>query len=134
MGRLGIWGAGFALVLLLGASPLRAEDGFFPSLPDLPLLDGFAEDQTETLVFDKPAGRIAIAVAKGRGDAGRTRALYTETLIQIGWQPVKDGAAGSFVREGELLTLSVARDFEPGMIRVEISLAPLAQPAAGGPR
>jgi len=112
-------------VLVLAAWPLRAENGFFPSVSDLPLLDGFTEDKNETLVFDSPSGRIAMAVAKGEGEVASVQSLYVESLTQMGWEPVKGDEQGTFTREGELLTLSVTRDFQPGLIRLEISLAPI---------
>ena len=126
MAVLGTRLAALAALVLVTLAPALAENGFFPSVSDLPLLEGFTEDQNETLVFDSPEGRIAVAVAAGPGEADKVRTLYVASLTQLGWQPVEGDETGTFTRDGELLTLSVTRGFDPGQIRLEISLAPVA--------
>lgn len=91
--------------LLLFAAPLAAENaGFVAGITDLPLMAGLAADQDETMVFDKPAGRIVQTVAHGRVDRAAVRAFYAGTLPQLGWKRV---AENRFVREGEVLALEL---------------------------
>lgn len=78
--------------------------GFVAGITDLPLMAGLAAVQDETMVFDKPAGRIVQAVARGRVDRTAVRAFYAGTLPQLGWKRV---AENRFVREGEVLALEL---------------------------
>lgn len=78
------------------------EGRYVAGIEDLPLMNGLTAVESETLVFDKPAGRIVQAVARGRVTAGTARAFYAKTLPQLGW---RETAPNRFQREDETLLL-----------------------------
>lgn len=84
-----------------GSAVQAAEPEFIAGLNDVPVMPGLAP-LGETLVFDKPTGRIAEAVFTSRSNADAVAKFYAETLPQLGWR-----AAGRnrFVRDHEELAL-----------------------------
>jgi hypothetical protein len=82
----------------------HAAGGFLPGVEDLPLMPGLREVPEATLVFDKPAGRLVRAMARGESSAAALWRFYDETLPQLGWRRV---ASGYFVRDGEGLRITV---------------------------
>lgn len=104
-------------VCLLSAAPLATagEPAFIAGLNDVPLMPGLTP-AGETLVFDKPGGRIAEASFAGRISSDAVARFYADTLPQLGWR-----AAGRnrFVRDHEELTLFVRAD-GPVALRVVV--------------
>ena len=78
-----------------------------PGFEALPLMAGLEVEPGSAVAFDKPGGRIVEAAASGAVSASRIRSWYAEALPQLGWQPA---GKGLFRREGEMLSLAVARD------------------------
>lgn len=117
-----VFAAVFAAVLTLTSA--RAE-GYLSALPDMPLAAGLAELPEETLVFDKPEGRIIRASATraaGISDSAIAR-FYIATLPNLGWQAPKDKAARgagdlTFTRKGENLRITFSAN------RIVFDLAP----------
>jgi hypothetical protein len=100
-------------------SPVRAADGFFSGLPDLPLMPKLGEDRAAAVVFDKPEGRIVTLTARGRVSRNAVMGYYARALPQLGW---KMDRPGRFRRDGEILLLTT---FGTGKdLTVRISLAP----------
>ncbi|MFC7332404.1 hypothetical protein [Rhodocista pekingensis] len=98
----------------------QAADGaFVAGTEDLPLMPGFVLLADETVVFDKPGGRIVQAVAAGPAPLAEVRAFYDGTLPQLGWKPA---GAGRWLREGERLELRLDR--AQGRTLVRLTLAP----------
>jgi hypothetical protein len=93
----------FGAALLWSAVAAAAEPGFVSGLNDVPLMPGLTP-LGETLVFDKPGGRIAEAVFTGGTGPDAVSRFYADTLPQLGWR-AKGG--GRFVRETEELALHV---------------------------
>jgi hypothetical protein len=89
---------------LADAASTGAPDRFVEGISDLPLMPGLAPVPEETLVFDKPAGRIVQAVAAGRIDPKAVRAFYARTVPQLGWRPI---GPDRFAREGEILRIDI---------------------------
>ena len=90
-----------AAAFLFAAAPVAAQTSFISGLNDVPLMPGLTP-LGETLVFDKPGGRIAEAVFTGRQGADSVARFYAETLPQLGWRPAgKD----RYVRDREELAL-----------------------------
>lgn len=108
-----------ALLFTLALSGAAVAEEFLSEVPDLPLMDGLLEIAGESLVFDKPEGRIVEAYAAGSVTQDAVIAFYRETLPQLGWSA--EGPA-SYLREGERLVLS----FTPGVdsLTVRFSLSP----------
>lgn len=84
---------------------------FFQTIPDMPLMHGLEELPDQTMIFEKPAGRIidAAAAIDGTLPSADVLAFYRDTLPQLGWVSApKDGAQGErFIRAGEEITLEV---------------------------
>ena len=53
----------------------------------VPLMPGLTEIEEETIVFDKPEGRIIMAVAEGCIGEDRAFTFYETALAEIGWVP-----------------------------------------------
>lgn len=91
---------GFAM---LSCTAHASEVRFFETLQDVPVMDGLVEQVDETLIFDKPDGRVVESVAyMDDKDAKEVRHYYAQTLPQFGWS-----ASGSdrFVRHEERLEM-----------------------------
>ncbi len=118
------------LSLLLGLflAPLSAAyaaDGpaRFTDAPDLYLMDGMAEATDESLLFDKPEGRIVTAIAYGAVTRPAVLAFYQSLLPQLGWAR---SSFGHYKRDGEALSLSVT-NAENHLTRLEITIEPVQQ-------
>lgn len=95
------------------------EQQFFESLNDVPLMPGLYEMAEESVVFDKPGGRIAESAAASQELAlEEIREFYSQALPQMGWDRRADG---SFVREGESLTMNVENRDGYNVVRFTIS-------------
>ena len=93
---------------------------FFNSLPDFPLMPGLIELEERSLSFDKPEGRILIAVASVDAfvDDSQLESFYSQSLPQFGWAEV---APFSYVRGNEKLGMEILLDGEQRLLEVTIS-------------
>ena len=109
-------------ILLFAASPSgvrvpgiypaqAAENAFVDGIDDLPLMPGLVGVGDQSLVFDKPDGRIVQAVATGRVRAAAVRSFYADTAPQLGW---KSAGEGRFTRDGESLRIELTDPGAPG--------------------
>ncbi|GEO38476.1 hypothetical protein SAE02_26240 [Skermanella aerolata] len=109
-------------ILLLAAAPsgLRipgifpaqaAESAFVEGIDDLPLMPGLVGVGDQSVVFDKPGGRIVQAVATGRVRAAAVRSFYADTAPQLGW---KSAGEGRYTRDGESLRIELTDPGAPG--------------------
>lgn len=105
---------------LLAAAPALAQDGFMNDVPDLPLMEGLEEVPEQSIVFDKPEGRIVETFAVGTVTQDAVVAFYRETLPQLGW--TAKGPA-TYHRGDEQLVLAFTPARE-GLI-VRFTLSPL---------
>jgi len=77
---------------------------FFTALQDIPLKPGLIELSDQTLVFDKPQGRIVESTAKSEhGTEHDIRLYYKQSLPQLGWEYEE---AGLYSRKQEHLHLN----------------------------
>ncbi|OFX12542.1 MAG: hypothetical protein A2516_09180 [Alphaproteobacteria bacterium RIFOXYD12_FULL_60_8] len=107
-----------ALLSLLSFGSARAEEGFLTGFEDLPLMSGLTES-TETLVsFDTPAGRFMEVYATGETHPADVHAFYSQTLPQLGWEPVGPSA---FEREGEKLEVETTAADQGVSVRFTLS-------------
>ena len=83
----------------------QAEDLFFDSLYDVPVMEGLSEIPDQSFSFDKPDGRIsqAAAVVASGTPKSAVFGFYDTALGQMGWEKQEQGI---YTREGEKLTLS----------------------------
>lgn len=112
------------LSVFLGALMLsgvtNAADAFFTDLEELPIMSGLAENQAAAVTFETANGRIIEVEASGAVSAAKVTEFYSETLPQLGWEKVGDGA---FQRDQEQLTLKIT-DVGAGRVLVAFSLSP----------
>ncbi len=112
------------LVLLMAPVVVAAgEEGnpqFFNTLQDVPLMPGLVEMLDESVMFDKPGGRIAESAAASRALAVQEiEGFYRDTLPQLGWSPV---GGNVYVRGGE--KLRIALEEQNGYSVLYVSVAP----------
>jgi hypothetical protein len=109
-------------ILLLAAAPSgvrvpviypaqAAENAFVDGIDDLPLMPGLVGVGDQSLVFDKPDGRIVQAVATGRVRAAAVRSFYADAAPQLGW---KSAGEGRYTRDGESLRIELTDPGAPG--------------------
>ena len=96
-----------------------AQEAFFATLSDLPLMVGLEELTDSALIFDTPGGRLVEFSAAGSVTRQAILAFYGGTLPQLGWRPM---AEDRFEREGEILRLSFGAG--DGATLVTFALAP----------
>jgi hypothetical protein len=92
-------GSGMAAVVPSDRTLAQSPDAFVGAIEDLPLMPGLIEEEGG-MVFDSARGRIVEAFATGPVSEAAVRAFYDETLPQLGWRPLGQGA---FQRENEIL-------------------------------
>ena len=93
------------------AQVMPAGGAFVEGIDDLPLMPGLVGMADQSLVFDKPNGRIVQAVAAGRVQAAAVKSFYADTAPQLGW---KSAGEGRFTRDGELLRIELIDAGAPG--------------------
>ena len=108
------------VVLLCIGGGLRANEAdFVDGFEDLPLMPGLAVDDQAGLLFDKPSGRIAEAVAGGAVPASEIRSFYGATLPELGWQPVGSDGLDMllFRRSDETLRIEIRDEKRIRLVR-----------------
>ncbi len=116
-----------ALLLLISPSISWAQDThpqpeprFFENLNDIPLMPGLFEMIDETVIFDKPEGRIVESSAATESVApAAIEAFYDSTLPQLGWERTTEDL---FTRQNERLQIQIEK--EDGYSVVHIMVAP----------
>ena len=93
------------------AQAVPVDGAFVEGIDDLPLMPGLVGIADQSLVFDKPDGRIVQAVATGRVRASAVRSFYADTAPQLGW---KSAGEGRFTRDGESLRIELIDAGAPG--------------------
>ncbi len=95
---------------------LKSRRVFFSSMQDVPLVSGLEELRDQTVIFDKPEGRIIESVAEiESGFLEAVKRAYQETLPQLGWNLLSDNF---YVREKESLVLNFESYEERNFVRV----------------
>lgn len=103
---------------------IEPEPRFLSTIVDMPLMPGFEETEADSLLFDKPDGRIAQAYAIGGATADEYVTHYYKTVLPgFGW---KFDGAGTFIRGAERIAIESARVQGRSVIRY--TLSPLAAP------
>ncbi len=95
-----IWCASFIMIY----TATVASDRFVAGIADLPLMPGLYLVDEETIIFEKPTGRLISTIARGDRTRKAFWQFYEDTLPQLGWRSIE---RGSFVRDGESLNISV---------------------------
>ena len=102
-------------------------------IADVPLMPGLTEQFDETVIFDKPGGRLVLAVAEGQNRERCIRDYYLAELPERGW--ALEGAPVTtlvFTRGKEQLEISIdlireisdSADVSPDRSRVSFRLSP----------
>ncbi|MCB9990525.1 MAG: hypothetical protein H6867_03975 [Rhodospirillales bacterium] len=101
------------------AGRTESPQAFFQSLNDVPLMPGLYEMLDESVIFDKPEGRIIESMAAGQGLAGQDiEQFYQQALPQFGWNRV---GADTYIRQGETLTLHVENQGDYKIVRFMVA-------------
>lgn len=108
-----------SFALAQNASRVGQGQRFFQALNDVPLMPGLYEMLEDSVVFDKPEGRIAESAAATEKLAGEEiRHYYRETLPQLGWDPA---GGDTFTRAGESLTLRIENQDGYNIVRFMVA-------------
>jgi len=108
--------------LLLTALPALAADTVYSSvLDDLPLMQGMTEKPDDTVIFDKPGGRIVQFSTETTESAAAVKDFYQQTLPPLGW---KSSQPLQFIRDKE--ELKIAFDKAGGSTIVRFALTPVS--------
>ncbi|MEN8722022.1 MAG: hypothetical protein ABF335_03955 [Alphaproteobacteria bacterium] len=115
----------FLGLLLLPLSAHAENDALtsFTDAPGLYLMQGLTESADESMLFDKPEGRIVSAIAYGPVTRPDVLAFYQSLLPQLGWAKNR---FGQYRRDGEALSLTVT-NAENHLTRLEITIEPVQQ-------
>ena len=107
-----------AIAALVASTNLSATDRFLRGINDLPLMPGLYEDLGASVVFDKPNGRIIVALARGTQSMEAIRNFYIQTLPQLGWKNIRGGI---FERRGERLILTINEENNTTSVKFSVS-------------
>ena len=112
--------AGFLLLTALPA--FAAETAYSSVIDDLPLMQGMVEKPDDTVIFDKPGGRIAEFSTKISAAPEAVKSFYQQVLPPLGWKPLRSSA---FTRDGETLKMDFNKN--GGETVIHFTLTPNAQ-------
>lgn len=104
--------------LLLTALPAWATV-YSSVLDDLPLMQGMVEKPEDTVIFDKPGGRIVEFSVRTASSADEVKDFYKQALPPLGW---KSRSPLKYVRETEALEINF--DKMGGKTIVHFALTP----------
>lgn len=91
-------------IIGLSARPSGAQEQFFTSLYDVPIMEGLIEVPEMSLSYDKMDGRISSASATfDKQEVLAVHQYYARVLPEFGWKKLNKN---SYLREGERLSLS----------------------------
>ena len=105
-------------VLLSSSSYVQAQQGdvtstqaaisFLQYIDDVPLMEGLYESTEESMVFEKPEGRIVKTTALSQSlNVQSIEKFYAIALPQLGWHEVSEN---TYLRQDEKITIRYARD------------------------
>ncbi len=105
-------------LLFMLALPAYAEQGFFSTMQDMPLMAGLEELTDHGVSFDKPEGRIIESLAiMHEVTEQQVLEFYQSTLPQFGWGVV-DG--DSFFRNNEFLEISFEENNGAKLVKIMV--------------
>lgn len=112
--------------MVCAISPVLAQNQgqnvFFEALYDVPVMPGMKEVKDEAVLFDKPDGKIAIAVAASDViTPPQVLVFYDRVLPQLGWIKSNEN---QYIRGKESLVLLPSE--KEGVTYVRLTLSPLA--------
>ena len=98
----------------------------------IPLMDGLTEDETESLLFDSPDGRIISAQASGTVDPQAAFDYYRVVLPSLGWAMEQDNNTGLIcegqadycfraIRDEEALLLTILKQGQNSVLTYSLS-------------
>lgn len=118
--RRSLWMVVLGVCLIGGGAGHAAETArFFNALPDVPLMEGLTELGDQTVVFDKPEGRIVESVAfMGAQNSAKVMQYYQDALPQLGWVRIGEHI---YQREQEFLTVVAEAGQGGNFLRLRIA-------------
>ncbi len=109
--------ASFLLIVLLFFSVSALAD-YSAVIDDLPLMPQMRERPDETLVFDKPNGRIVEINAEVPGSAAIVMDFYRTALPPLGWKALPNN---KFLRDHEVLEITVEPQGGSSLVRFNLT-------------
>ncbi len=107
-----------AFAVLFAVPAHAAKTAYFSAVNDLPMMQGMVELPADTVIFDKPAGRIVEFSARTAEPQGAILQFYHESLPPLGWKPVKKGL---FVRAHEKLKIDFGRQMDETLVNFALT-------------
>jgi hypothetical protein len=97
----------------------KSAEPFLKTMTDIPLMKGMIEVENDSIVFDKPSGRIVESAAKTRElNKEDIMEFYSRALPQLGWQKTGEGC---YIRDGEKLNISVIAGPQNSTVRFMVT-------------
>jgi len=107
-------------LILLTCCPLRVlGQDFIPGTEDIPLMEGLAIDENETVIFDSPDGQIMTILAKTTANPKDINRFYDSSLSALGWEKV---AESTYQRNQDTLTFSLSPEKNSTLIKFQITI------------
>lgn len=108
-----------ALFICIPLIKVAAQDGTGAMLNDLaiPLMDGLAENDEASMLFDSPEGRIINAQASGLISGDKIHDYYRVVLPSLGWEVERSTSCEA----GATYCLFATRDEENLTMNIEIN-------------
>lgn len=114
--------AALGLAVFLASQGLAGDPQYLAAVADLPLAPGLVEEIDAGISFDKPEGRIVVAVARGDATLSDVVAFYSAALPALGWLKLDEAEAGSrWRRDDEILSLDIVDGGQPLVVRFSIA-------------
>lgn len=112
-----------AVVIMVSLPAMAEEPRFFSELNDIPLMPGLYELAGDTVVFDKPEGRIVESSAVTETEnVNKIKAFYDSALPQLGWERVASPDGDSaFIRQDEALRLRLESREGVNVVKLMVS-------------
>lgn len=109
-----------AFLSLIPLMAIAGEPQFFSELSDIPLMPGLYELADETVVFDKPEGRIVETAAVSETEnINKIKEFYDSTLPQLGWERL---GSSDYIRQEEVLHMQT--ETRQGLNVVKLMVSP----------
>ena len=107
------------LCFFISAPALSNETSYSSLIEDLPLMQGMLEQEADSVVFDKPSGRIIESVVISQKRKKEIKQFYKQNLPPLGWRYNKNTA--TFSRENENLKIVIKEQKNKSVIHFIIT-------------
>jgi len=89
------------------AKPQESVKTYSSVIEDLPLMPYMSENNDESIIFDKPDGRIIESIAIVNSTMEKINKFYKNNLPPLGWKYISNS---KFIRDNEILTIKITTE------------------------